>query len=54
MKVKSLLSKQKTVNHYDELIRDYLIEHKSASFEKIGSLTFTGGGVSNEQETPAG
>lgn|GEM_PF-807423 len=54
MKVKSLLSNQKTVNHYDQLIRDYLIEHRSVSFEKIGSLTFTGGGVSNEQETPAG
>jgi hypothetical protein len=42
------------VNHYNTLIRDYLIEHKSVSFEKIGSLTFTGGGVSHEQETPAG
>lgn len=42
------------MNHYNTLIRDYLIEHKSVSFEKIGSITFTGGGVLHEQETPAG
>lgn len=51
---KIITFKPKTVSHYNTLIRDYLIEHKSVSFEKIGSLTFTGGGVLHEQETPTG
>lgn len=27
------------MNHYDALIRDYLYEHRTVSFEKVGSLT---------------
>jgi len=36
------------VNHYDALIRDYLYEHKSVSFEKIGELVLDSS-VSAEQ-----
>ena len=38
------------MNHYDLIIRDYLEEQKSVSFEKIGSLVITDKNTSEDQQ----
>lgn len=39
------------MNHYDLLIKDYLLQHKSISFEKIGTLVFNEAAASSVPES---